>query len=128
MRPFQSDQELANYSRQIAERQRRARQASAKTEAAAPAPSNATSVAGLADAKSKEANESITNVQHAGVDEGGIVKLHGDHLVVLRRGRLFIVAIGGTSSTNSAVDAFGQTSIPRYTWYDEMLVPTTPSP
>ena len=35
--------------------------------------------------------ESITNVQHAGVDEGGIVKLHGDHLVILRRGRLFTV-------------------------------------
>src|SRR5262245_38133750 len=38
--------------------------------------------------------ESITNVQHAGVDEGGIVKLHGDHLVVLRRGRLFSIEIG----------------------------------
>ena len=26
--------------------------------------------------------ESITNVQPAGADEGGIVKVHGDHLVV----------------------------------------------
>jgi hypothetical protein len=25
--------------------------------------------------------DSVTNVQHAGVDEGGIVKLHGEHLV-----------------------------------------------
>ncbi|MDR2625627.1 MAG: beta-propeller domain-containing protein, partial [Zoogloeaceae bacterium] len=33
--------------------------------------------------------ESITNTQSAGVDEGGIVKLHGKHLVILRRGRLF---------------------------------------
>jgi uncharacterized secreted protein with C-terminal beta-propeller domain len=33
--------------------------------------------------------DALTNVQHAGVDEGGIVKLHGDHLVILRRGRLF---------------------------------------
>ena len=38
--------------------------------------------------------ESVTNVQHAGVDEGGIVKVHGDHLVVLRRGRVFTIAIG----------------------------------
>jgi len=123
MRSFQSDQELANYLRQIAERQRRAGRASAKTDAAAPAPSNATSVAGLADAKSKEANESITSVQHAGVDEGGIVKLHGDHLVVLRRGRLFTVAIGGNElKPISAVNAFGPDIDPRYTWYDEMLV------
>src|SRR2546425_2740742 len=40
-------------------------------------------------------SDQITNVQHAGVDEGGIVKVHGDHLVILRRGRLFTVAIGG---------------------------------
>ena len=123
MRPFQSDQELATYLRQIAEKQRRGRRANAKTEAAAPAPSNASSVAGMADAKSKEADESITNVQHAGVDEGGIVKLHGDHLVVLRRGRLFTVAIGGNElKPISAVDAFGPDIDPRYTWYDEMLV------
>jgi hypothetical protein len=43
---------------------------------------------------SSDARASITNVQHAGVDEGGIVKLHGDHLIVLRRGRLFTVDIG----------------------------------
>ena len=30
-----------------------------------------------------------------GFDEGGIVKAHGDHLVILRRGRLFTVRIGG---------------------------------
>ena len=45
-----------------------------------------------AGALAKE-SESVTNVQHAGVDEGGIVKLHGDHLVILRRGRLFTVAV-----------------------------------
>src|SRR5438046_10536273 len=67
--------------------------------------------------------ESITNTQHAGVDEGGIVKLHGDHLVVLRRGRLFTVAIGdGALKPISSVDAFGPDIDPRYTWYDEMLV------
>ena len=40
---------------------------------------------------SARVSESITNVQTAGVDEGGIVKRAGDHLVILRRGRLFPV-------------------------------------
>ena len=66
--------------------------------------------------------ESVTNVQHAGVDEGGIVKVHGDHLVVLRRGRLFTVAIGDTAQTRFGVDAFGPDIDPGDTWYDEMLV------
>ena len=67
--------------------------------------------------------DSVTNTQHAGVDEGGIVKLHGDHLVVLRRGRLFTVAVGDNAlKPISAVDAFGPEIDPRNTWYDEMLV------
>ena len=49
--------------------------------------------------------ESITNVQEQGVDEGGIVKMHGEHLVVLRRGRLFSVDLaGGAMRQISAVD------------------------
>src|SRR4051812_28143573 len=35
--------------------------------------------------------DAITNVQQQGVDEGDIVKLAGDYLVILRRGRLFSV-------------------------------------
>ena len=62
-------------------------------------------------------------MQHAGVDEGGIVKLHGNHLVVLRRGRLFTVAIGsGALTPISSVDAYGPDIDPNGTWYDEMLV------
>jgi hypothetical protein len=69
------------------------------------------------------AGESITNVQHAGVDEGGIVKLHGDHLVILRRGRLFTVGIGnGALDPIDAVDAYGPGIDPTGTWYDEMLI------
>ncbi|MEZ4339868.1 MAG: beta-propeller domain-containing protein, partial [Sandaracinaceae bacterium] len=65
--------------------------------------------------------DSITNNQVAGVDEGGIVKTHGDHLVVLRRGRLFSVRIGDTSLTPvSMVDAY-PSGAPGG-WYDEMLV------
>ncbi|HXL79421.1 MAG TPA: beta-propeller domain-containing protein [Pyrinomonadaceae bacterium] len=123
MRAFQSDQELAAYLRQVAEKHRRELQASLNSEMNAPAPARTASVAGMADAKSDGPAESITNVQHAGVDEGGIVKLHGDHLVVLRRGRLFTVAIGGDAlKPISAVDAFGPDIDPRNTWYDEMLV------
>ncbi|HEU4561173.1 MAG TPA: beta-propeller domain-containing protein [Longimicrobium sp.] len=68
-------------------------------------------------------DESITNVQHVGVDEGGIVKVHGDYLVILRRGRLFTVRIGGDQlQPVSAVDAFGPNLNPQSTWIDEMLV------
>lgn len=67
--------------------------------------------------------ESITNVQTAGVDEGGIVKHSGDFLVVLRRGRLFTVRVGGDALRPVAhVDAFAPGSDPDGTWYDEMLV------
>ncbi|GJG86278.1 hypothetical protein tb265_14590 [Gemmatimonadetes bacterium T265] len=66
---------------------------------------------------------SLTNVQHAGVDEGGIVKRHGDHLVILRRGRLFTVAVGGGALRPvAAVDAFGPGINPQSDWYDELLV------
>ena len=61
---------------------------------AAPASPSAAAAAPPAET-SKSADGSVTNVQHAGVDEGGIVKLHGDHLVVLRRGRLFTIDVSG---------------------------------
>ncbi len=69
------------------------------------------------------AAESVTNVQTVGVDEGGIVKVHGDHLVVLRRGRLFTVSLkdGGLKPV-STVDAFGPGISPDGAWYDEMLI------
>lgn len=69
------------------------------------------------------AAESVTNVQHAGVDEGGIVKRSGDFLIVLRRGRLFSVDVGaGRLSPVSAIDAFGPSVDPSASWYDELLV------
>ncbi len=70
-----------------------------------------------------KASESVTNTQHAGVDEGGIVKNHGDHLVILRRGRLFTVDVSGSELTPiSNLDAFGPDIDPEGTWYDEMLI------
>ena len=70
---------------------------------------------------SAEGDESITNTQVEGVDEGGIIKVHGDHLVVLRRGRLFTTRIGDDSLEPIAsvdVGPKGQ----HQAWYDEMLV------
>jgi hypothetical protein len=74
-----------------------------------------TGTAGAADA--------VTNNQHEGVDEGGIVKVYGDYLVTLRRGRLFTVDIGGGRLRPvDAVNAFGPDMDPDGTWYDELLV------
>ncbi len=68
-------------------------------------------------------SESITNVQTAGVDEGGIVKQHGRHLVVLRRGRLFTLDVGSDAlRAVASIDAFGPGIDPGSSWYDEMLI------
>ena len=118
MKAFKSEPEFARYFRQLAEKQRRiARRASsvgtASYDLAAPV---------VAPMQNSEP-ESVTNTQHAGVDEGGIVKIHGNHLVVLRRGRLFTINIGDNSLTPvSSINAFGPDIDPRGTWYDELLV------
>jgi hypothetical protein len=130
MRAFGSEEELKNYFRQLAEDRKRelARARNNNSGNPPPAPSAALNQAASSDAKAggegmAAKDESVTNTQHAGVDEGGIVKLHGDHLVVLRRGRLFTVAIGDNAlKPISAVNAYGPDIDPRYTWYDEMLV------
>ena len=65
----------------------------------------------------------ITNNQVAGVDEGDIVKLRGDMLVILRRGRLFTVSLaGGGMRPVSMIDAFPPGVDGRGDWYDEMLI------
>ena len=115
LKPFASEAELKALLLSWADRNqaRRAEQlmgALQSAPAAAPAAKAAESTA-----------DSITNVQHAGVDEGGIVKLHGEHLVILRRGRLFTVEVGGLRPV-STVDAFGPDIDPRGAWYDEMLI------
>jgi hypothetical protein len=94
---------------------------------AAPAVGNAMGSMALAkDSKAEKSAgeaESVTNTQTAGVDEGGIVKVHGDHLVILRRGRLFTVAVGsGNLQPVSIADAYGPGASPSGAWYDEMLI------
>ena len=74
-------------------------------------------------AKAAPAAEGITNVQTAGVDEGGIVKQAGEHLLILRRGRLFTVRVGDRQLTPVAtLDAYAPGSNPQGAWYDELLV------
>jgi hypothetical protein len=119
MQAFGSEQELRSYFKELAQKQN-LRQRMAATKLAAPAMSVAGSASEAMDAR---ADESVTNVQHAGVDEGGIVKLHGNHLVILRRGRLFTVSLHeGELVPVSSINAFGPEIDPRSTWYDEMLV------
>lgn len=120
MHAFGSEQELVKYLKELAEKQEREerRRAKAVSKAMAAAPSASSETVEVT-----AASDSVTNVQHAGVDEGDIVKVHGNHLVVLRRGRLFTVSIGGGELTPvSMVDAFAPDIDPRSTWYDEMLV------
>jgi hypothetical protein len=127
---FASEQELADlfkgwaeeYRRRQAAEQRSRRDAGQAQEMAAK-PASAPSALASAGALAKSADESVTNVQHAGVDEGGIVKLHGDHLVILRRGRLFTVAVNDRQlKPVSHADAYGDGVSPAGAWYDEMLM------
>ena len=116
MKAFTSERELRQYFAKIAGRQKRVANQTLNS-------MTETVNVSAAVVTIEGADESVTNTQHAGVDEGGIVKLHGDHLVILRRGRLFTVAIGdGALKPISTIDAFGPDMDPQRAWYDEMLV------
>jgi hypothetical protein len=124
MRAFKSEQELKDYLAAAAARVRKevpSQTMGAANSAGQPAP--AASVDSMSKAADEKDNESVTNNQVAGVDEGGIVKLHGDHLVILRRGRLFTVRVGDHSlSPVDAINAYAPGVDPRNDWYDEMLI------
>ncbi len=96
----------------------------AEAAAAAPAPAPAPAQAAKA-AESSSKDESITNNQESGVDEGDIVKAAGDFFVILRRGRLFTVrqreAGRPVLRPVSRCNAFPEGGS-RGTWYDEMLL------
>jgi hypothetical protein len=81
--------------------------------------------AGAAAQATVPTNPEITNNQTAGVDEGGIVKQIGDHLVVLQDGRLFSVALGreagGELRLADRIDVYRSPQAAA-DWYDEMLV------
>jgi len=69
--------------------------------------------------------ESITNVQEQGVDEGDIVKVYKDYFVILRRGRIFTIKISenreNTLKEISNINAYPE-GYTQGTWYDEMLI------
>ncbi|MGE3691602.1 MAG: beta-propeller domain-containing protein [Novosphingobium sp.] len=120
MRTLRSDGELAALLRRAKAFERRLRDTSPPPPPPAPPPAP---VAEAAAQTGASADTGITNVQTAGVDEGGIVKVHGDHLVVLRRGRLFTVDIHGNAlQPVDRIDAFPPGASGRGAWYDEMLI------
>ena len=94
---FRSDAELRQFLRRIRTQHEpadnltedMAMPMSAPPAAAPPAPAEAGAPV------ARMAQPSITNTQEANVDEGGIVKVSGDNLVILRRGRLFTVNLAG---------------------------------
>ena len=65
-----------------------------------------------------------TNNQHDGVDEGGIVKIAGDILVVLRRGRLFTIHASAEQLTPIDIAELGDAAKNESSgdWYDELLL------
>lgn len=139
MRAFSSEQEfnaLLKHWQADAEKRRRAQPSPVFAMVPPPSPSAPSSAASKAsDAQATtldtvsmtgsatEPEASITNVQTSGVDEGGIVKRHGEHLVILRRGRLFTVKIGEDAlKPVSMIDAYAPDADPSGAWYDEMLI------
>ena len=122
MRAFSSEAELKAFLK-------RAHRAEQRVYAAVPPPppppvAMAAPAMESASASRSPDAPSITNNQTQGVDEGGIVKTHGSHLVVLRRGRLFTIdtAHAGMKPVDT-IDAFPPSdSGGRGAWYDEMLI------
>ncbi|HYW14560.1 MAG TPA: beta-propeller domain-containing protein [Allosphingosinicella sp.] len=91
--------------------------------AAVPAPVTTVSGEEFFQTAQSKAADGITNNQEANVDEGGIVKMRGDTLVILRRGRLFTVSLaGGTMRPIHSIDASPPGVSGRGDWYDEMLI------
>lgn len=116
LKAFSSERALVDYLRKRQKRPAPSSKAYGGVPMPAPVPAAQEATASIA-------MDSITNTQEAGVDEGGIVKIKDDLLVVLRRGRLFTVSIrNGELQPVDSVDAFPPGVDPRGDWYDEMLI------
>ncbi|PKP96311.1 MAG: hypothetical protein CVT76_07145, partial [Alphaproteobacteria bacterium HGW-Alphaproteobacteria-15] len=67
----------------------------------------------------------ITNVQTSGIDEGGLLKRRGDHLLVLRGDEIFRIRIdsrdGPTLELEQSV-SLTESAKGQEVWYDELLV------
>jgi uncharacterized secreted protein with C-terminal beta-propeller domain len=86
LKPFSSERELIKFLKKRQPKPSTRKSGAGGPPPPAPAPMAAAEAA-PADASASQAADGITNNQEAGVDEGGIVKMKGDILVVLRRGR-----------------------------------------
>jgi Beta propeller domain len=115
---FKSEAQLSAYLKRVREGVRRA---AALMPPPAPSPSESVESVVVTGARSADA-PSITNNQEANVDEGDIVKMHGDTMVVLRRGRLFTVSVAGAARPIDAIDAYPPGVDASGDWYDEMLI------
>ena len=130
MKAFASEEALKDHFKKMAEKQQRAQREANKTTGASNSPASPSPASSVADSVAsndakggEDKDDGITNNQTAGVDEGGIVKVHGDHLVILRRGRLFTVRVGSNSlAPVSSVNSYAPGVNPSNDWYDEMLV------
>lgn len=120
---FRSNDALRAYLRRLKQRQRRMDNVEAEP-VPLPAPSPVAEAASdAAQGPAAPAAPSITNTQEANVDEGGIVKVSGDTLVILRRGRLFTVSLaGGRMRPVDSINAFPPGVSGQGDWYDEMLL------
>ena len=121
LRRFASADEFQRYLRTVQRAQRRVSMNEATDLALAPPAPAQAQAAGEAGV----ANPEITNNQTIGVDEGGIVKQVGNHLVILQDGRLFSAALGaGEGAPLRLADRIDVYRSPETaaSWYDEMLV------
>lgn len=109
---FASAEEFDNYAKKIEESYEK------EYESLAPE-------AAMGDAEETTAEESITNIQEEGVDEGDIIKAYKDFLVVLRRGHIFTIRLTDKDADIlepiSKVQAYPE-GFTQGTWYDEMLI------
>jgi hypothetical protein len=129
---FSSDSELRAYLRRLKRQQEEVPPPFVPMPAPMPAPPPPPppggapvvgALVGILGSTAPAAPASITNNQEASVDEGDIVKVSGDHLVILRRGRLFTVSLaGGRMRPIDAINAFPPGVAGRGDWYDEMLI------
>ena len=130
---FRSDKELAAFLRDLRKRQQRRQEAMFDVAEPPPPPPSPpppppppaaeAPQAAIAVTGSRVASPGITNNQEAGVDEGDIVKVRGDILAILRRGRIFTVSLaGGSMRPVDSILAFPPGVDASGDWYDEMLL------
>ncbi|HEY5721388.1 MAG TPA: beta-propeller domain-containing protein [Allosphingosinicella sp.] len=120
---FRTNDALRAYLRRLKQRQRRMDNVEAEPVPMPAPPPVAEAASDAAQGPAAPAAPSITNTQEANVDEGGIVKVSGDTLVILRRGRLFTVSLaGGRMRPVDSINAFPPGVSGEGDWYDEMLL------